>query len=95
MHLLPRERDMLALRTAGVLAQHRLARGIRLNAAEAIALLSTVLLERIRDGASSVSELMQYGKTLLGFRHVRPGVAHLLHEVMVEGTFRDGTFLGT
>ncbi|WFC97325.1 urease [Malassezia yamatoensis] len=60
MHLLPRERDKLQLRTAGVLAQQRLSRGIRLNKIEATALLSVVLLERIRDGDSSVSSLMQY-----------------------------------
>ncbi|TKY87513.1 hypothetical protein EX895_003527 [Sporisorium graminicola] len=95
MHLLPRERDKLLLHQAGSLAQKRLARGVRLNQTEATALIATVLHERIRDGEHSVAELMQHGKTLLGRCHVLPGVAELLHEVMVEGTFLDGTFLVT
>lgn len=95
MHLLPRERDKLLLHHAGTLAQKRLARGVRLNQTEATALIATVLHERIRDGEHSVAELMQHGKTLLGRCHVLPGVAELLHEVMVEGTFLDGTFLVT
>lgn len=95
MHLLPRERDKLLLHHAGSLAQKRLARGVRLNQTEATALIATVLHERIRDGEHTVAELMQHGKTLLGRCHVLPGVAELLHEVMVEGTFLDGTFLVT
>ncbi|KAJ9475884.1 Urea amidohydrolase [Pseudozyma hubeiensis] len=95
MHLLPRERDKLLLHHAGSLAQKRLARGVRLNQTEATALIATVLQERIRDGEHSVAELMQHGKTLLGRCHVLPGVPELLHEVMVEGTFPDGTFLVT
>ncbi|EST07340.1 Urease, gamma/gamma-beta subunit [Kalmanozyma brasiliensis GHG001] len=95
MHLLPRERDKLLLHHAGSLAQKRLARGLRLNQTEATALIASVLQERIRDGEHSVAELMQHGKTLLGRIHVLPGVAELLHEVMVEGTFPDGTFLVT
>lgn len=95
MHLLPRERDKLLLHSAGSLAQKRLARGLRLNQTEATALIALVLQERVRDGEHSVAELMQHGKTLLGRCHVLPGVAELLHEVMVEGCFRDGTFLVT
>lgn len=95
MHLLPRERDKLLLHQAGSLAQKRLARGLKLNQTEATALIASVLQERIRDGEHSVAELMQHGKTLLGRCHVLPGVAELLHEVMVEGTFLDGTFLVT
>ncbi|PWN51263.1 putative urease [Violaceomyces palustris] len=95
MHLLPRERDKLLLHQAGSLAQKRLARGVRLNQAEATALIASVLQELIRDGRHSVAELMQHGKTLLGRCHVLPGVSEHLHEVMVEGTFLDGTFLVT
>lgn len=95
MHLLPRERDKLLLSQAGSLAQRRLARGVRLNVAEATALVASVLQERIRDGTHSVADLMQLGKTMLGTRHVQSGVAALFHEVMVEGTFPDGTFLVT
>ncbi|KAE8219098.1 hypothetical protein CF319_g7149 [Tilletia indica] len=95
MHLLPRERDKLLLHQAGTLAQKRLARGVRLNQAEATALIASVLQEKIRDGQHSVAQLMQHGKTMLGRTHVMPGVAELLHEVMVEGAFQDGTFLVT
>ncbi|KAL1665093.1 hypothetical protein GGF50DRAFT_126709 [Schizophyllum commune] len=80
---------------AGSLAQKRLARGLKLNQTEAVALIASQLQERIRDGKDSVAELMQYGKTLLGKRHVLPSVPALLHEIQVEGTFNDGVFLVT
>lgn len=83
MHLLPRERDKLQLREAGLLAQQRLARGVRLNMTEAIALLSVVLHEHIRDGTNTVAALMQHGKTILGFRHVKPGVAQSLRTLVL------------
>ncbi|KAJ2781181.1 Urease [Coemansia javaensis] len=95
MKLLPRELDKLVLNQAGLLAQRRLARGVRLNATEATALVATVLLELIRDGLHSVSDLQSTGQHILGFRHVQPSVPQLVHEVQVEGTFRDGTFLVT
>lgn len=95
MRLLPRDREKLLLHHAGFLAQQRLARGLQLNQTEAIALIASQLQERIRDGKHSVAELMQYGKTLLGRRHVLPGVSHRLHEIQVEGTFPDGVFLVT
>lgn len=95
MDLLPRERDKVFLHNVGSLAQKRLARGVRLNEFEATALIAAVLQERIRDGKHSVAELMQHGKTLLGRRHVLHGVAEQVHEVMVEGTFLDGSFLVT
>lgn len=75
---------------AGFLAQKRLARGLRLNQTEAVALIASQLQERIRDGKHSVADLMQHGRTLLGRRHVLPGVPTLLHEIQVEGTFEDG-----
>jgi urease len=77
-------------RQLGFLAQSRLARGLRLNQAEATALIASQLQERIRDGVQSVADLMQHGKNLLGRRHVLPSVPALLHEVQVEGTFHDG-----
>ncbi|KAJ2825319.1 Urease, partial [Coemansia erecta] len=95
MKLLPRELDKLVLNQAGLLAQRRLSRGVRLNALEATALLATVLLELIRDGRHSVSDLQSLGQHILGFRHVQPSVPQAVHEVQVEGTFRDGTFLVT
>jgi urease subunit gamma/beta len=94
MHLLPRELDKLLLHGAGFLAQKRLARGLRLNLPEAIALLSTQLLELIRDGRG-VAELMDVGRRVLGRAQVQEGVPELLHEVQVEGTFADGTKLVT
>ncbi|KAI8319915.1 urease [Martensiomyces pterosporus] len=95
MKLLPRELDKLVLNQTGVLAQRRLSRGVRLNASECTALLATVLLELIRDGTHSVSDLQTIGQNILGFRHVLPSVPQMLHEVQIEGTFRDGTFLVT
>ncbi|KAF8071661.1 urease [Lyophyllum atratum] len=95
MHLLPREQDKLLLHQVGFLAQKRLARGLRLNQTETIALISSQLQERIRDGEHSVAELMQHGKTMLGRRHVLPGVPTLLHAIQVEGSFHDGVFLVT
>lgn len=95
MHLSPRELDHLRLSQVGQLAQRRLARGCRLNHPEAVALISSQMMEMIRDGAKPVSELMSIGQRLLGRRQVMPGVASLIHEVQVEATFPDGTKLLT
>jgi urease subunit gamma/beta len=94
MHLTPREIDKLLLHQAGVVAQKRLARGLRLNYPEAVALIATQLLEFIRDGWS-VAELMDLGRQLLGRDDVLDGVADMIQEVQVEGTFPDGTKLVT
>src|SRR6516162_8909290 len=94
MHLSPRDIDKLILHGAGVLAQKRLARGLRLNYPEAVALLASQLLELVRDG-HSVAELMDLGRRMLGRAHVMPGVAAMIDEVQVEGTFTDGTKLVT
>ncbi len=94
MHLTPREIDKLMLHQAGVLAQKRLARGLRLNYVEAMALIATQLLEFIRDGRS-VAELMDLGRRLLGRQDVLDGVPEMIDEVQVEGTFPDGTKLVT
>jgi urease subunit gamma/beta len=94
MHLSPREIDKLLLHQAGVLAQKRLARGIRLNHPEAVALIATQLLEFIRDGRS-VAELMKLGRQFLGRNQVMAGVPAMIGEVQVEGTFPDGTKLVT
>src|SRR5689334_10839554 len=94
MRRLPREIDKLVLHQAGFLAQKRLARGVRLNYPEAIALLATQILELIRDGRS-VAELMDLGRTMLGRAQVMDGVPEMIAEVQVEGTFRDGTKLVT
>ncbi|HYE04795.1 MAG TPA: urease subunit gamma [Planctomycetota bacterium] len=94
MHLNPREIDKLQLHQAGFLAQKRLARGLRLNQPEAVALIATQLLEFIRDGRR-VAELMDLGRRLLGRRQTMPGVPAMIHDVQVEGTFPDGTKLVT
>ena len=94
MHLSPRELDKLTLHQAGSLAQKRLARGLRLNHPEAVALIATVLLEFIRDGRS-VAELMNLGRQLLGRNQVMSGVPEMIYDVLVEGTFHDGSKLVT
>jgi urease subunit gamma/beta len=94
MHLSPRDLDKLLLHNAGFLSQKRLARGLRLNYPESIALIATQILEFIRDG-KSVAELMNTGRQLLGRRQVLTGIPEMIHEVQVEGTFPDGTKLVT
>lgn len=94
MHLSPREIEKLMLHNAGSLAQKRLARGVRLNHPETVALIATVVLELIRDGRL-VADLMDLGRRLLGRRQVMDGVPEMVHEVQVEGTFPDGTKLVT
>jgi urease subunit gamma/beta len=94
MHLAPRDIDKLLLHNAGFLAQKRLARGVRLNHPEAVALIATQLLEFIRDGRS-VAELMDLGRQFLGRNQVLPGIPSMVAEVQVEGTFPDGTKLVT
>jgi urease subunit gamma/beta len=94
MHLSPRDIDKLLLHNAGFLAQKRLARGVRLNYPESVALIATQILEFVRDGRN-VAELMDLGRQLLGRRQVMPGVPDMVAEVQVEGTFPDGTKLVT
>jgi urease subunit gamma/beta len=94
MHLTPRELDKLVLHGAGSLAQKRLARGVRLNYPEAVALIATVVLEHVRDG-HRVAALMDLGRKLLGRAQVMEGVPEMIAEVQVEGTFPDGTKLVT
>ena len=94
MHLSPRDIDKLLLHQAGFLAQKRLWRGTALNYPEAIALIATQLLEFIRDG-KDVPTLMDLGKQILGRADVQPGVAEMIADVQVEGTFPDGTKLVT
>ncbi len=94
MHLSPREIDKLLLHNAGFLAQKRLARALRLNYPESIALIATQLLEFIREG-ESVAELMDLGRRFLGRNQVLSGVPEMITEVQVEGTFPDGTKLVT
>ncbi len=94
MRLTPREQEKLLVFTAAEVARRRRARGLKLNHPEAIALITAEILEGIRDGRS-VSELMEYGLTVLGRGDVMEGVPEMIDEVQVEGTFPDGTKLVT
>lgn len=94
MKLSPRELESLLVHQAGCVAQRRLARGLRLNHPETMALIASQIQELIRDGFT-VSELMSKGREMLGFNQVMPGVADMVGEVQVEGTFPDGTKLVT
>jgi len=94
MELTPREKDKLMLFTAGLLAERRLARGVKLNYPESIAFISAAILEGARDG-KSVAELMDYGRTLLTVDDVMEGIPEMIHDVQVEATFPDGTKLVT
>ncbi|WP_445397738.1 urease subunit gamma [Zobellella sp. An-6] len=94
MELSPREKDKLLLFTAALLAERRLARGLKLNYPEAVAYLSAAVMEGARDGRT-VAELMGEGRTWLSRDQVMAGVAELVQEVQVEATFPDGTKLVT
>ena len=94
MHLSPRETEKLLLFLAGELAEKRKARGLKLNYPEAIALISSHLLEAARDGRS-VADLMQYGATILTRDDVMEGIPEMIHDVQIEATFPDGTKLIT
>ena len=94
MDLTPREKDKLLIFTAALLAERRKARGLRLNYPEAVAYISAAILEGVRDGRS-VADLMSVGTTLLTRADVMEGVAEMIPEIQVEGTFPDGTKLVT
>ncbi|ACR02520.1 MAG TPA: urease subunit gamma [Thauera aminoaromatica] len=94
MELSPREKDKLLVFTAGLLAERRRARGLKLNYPEAVALITCAILEGARDGRT-VAELMGYGATLLTRADVMAGVAEMIPDIQVEATFPDGTKLVT
>ncbi|MFO1494234.1 MAG: urease subunit gamma [Lysobacterales bacterium] len=94
MELTPREKDKLLIFTAGLLAERRRARGLKLNYPEAVAYISAAILEGARDGRS-VADLMHYGTTLLSVDDVMAGIAELIPDIQVEATFPDGTKLVT
>ncbi len=94
MNLTPREKDKLLIFTAALLAEKRLARGLKLNHPETVAYLTSALLEGARDG-KTVAELMHYGTTLLKPDQVMEGVPEMILEIQVEATFPDGTKLVT
>lgn len=94
MRLSPREQEKLLIHVAADVARRRRERGLRLNHPEAMALLSSELLEGARDGRA-VSDLMAFGRTILTADDVLDGVPSMIHEVQVEATFPDGTKLVT
>lgn len=94
MQLTPREKDKLLLFTAGLLAERRKDRGLKLNHPESVAFISAAIMEGARDG-KTVAELMSYGTTLLSIDDVMDGIAEMIHDVQVEATFPDGTKLVT
>ncbi len=94
MHLSPSDTEKLLLSVAGMVARDRLARGVLLNYPESVALLSTWVIERARDGAG-VAELMETGRAVLTRDQVMPDVVDMLVEVQVEATFPDGRKLVT
>ncbi|MDR3172901.1 MAG: urease subunit gamma [Treponema sp.] len=94
MQLNSRDQEKLLIHMAGDLAEKRKSRGLKLNYPEAVAYISSRLLEFARDG-KDVAELMSLGTTLLGRADVMEGVVELIHEVQIEATFPDGTKLVT
>jgi urease subunit gamma len=94
MNLTPREKDKLLIAMAAIVARRRLARGVKLNHPEAIALISDFVVEGARDGRS-VAELMEAGAHVVTRAQVMEGVAEMIHDVQVEATFPDGTKLVT
>ncbi len=94
MHLTPADNEKLLLAVAGMVARDRLGRGVKLNYPETVALLSTWVIERARDGRA-VEDLMVEGRTVLSRDQVMEGVAEMLSDVQVEATFPDGRKLVT
>jgi urease subunit gamma len=94
MNLTPREKDKLLVSVAAMVARGRLARGVKLNHPEAVALITDYVVEGARDGRS-VAELMAGGAGVLSRDQVMEGIAEMIHDVQVEATFPDGTKLVT
>ncbi len=94
MDLTPREKDKLLLFTAGLVAERRKARGLKLNYPEAVALISAAIMEGARDG-KTVAELMSEGTKILTRHDVMEGISEMIPDIQVEATFPDGTKLVT
>ena len=94
MQLTPREKDKLLLAMAAEVARKRLARGVKLNYPEAIALITDFVVEGARDGRS-VADMMEAGASVVTRAHCMEGIAEMIHDVQVEATFPDGTKLVT
>jgi urease subunit gamma len=94
MHLTPREKDKLLVAMAAEVARRRLARGVRLNYPEAVALITDAVVEGARDGRS-VADMMEAGAQVVTRAQCMDGIAEMIREVQVEATFPDGTKLVT
>jgi urease gamma subunit len=94
LNLSPREAEKLLISLAGMVAKSRQEKGLKLNYPEAVALIASELQEAIREG-KTVAELMDFGRTILTKDDVMEGVAAMIPEIQVEGTFPDGTKLVT
>ena len=94
MDLTPRDKDKLMLFTAGLLAERRKAKGLKLNYPEAIALISCEIMEGAREGRT-VAEMMGAGREILSREDVMEGVPEMIESIQVEATFSDGTKLVT
>ncbi|MEU3840208.1 urease subunit gamma [Streptomyces sp. NPDC028635] len=94
MQLTPHEQERLLIHVAADVAEKRRARGLKLNHPEAVAIITSHILEGARDGRT-VAELMATGRKLLTRNDVMDGVAEMIHDVQVEATFPDGTKLVT
>ena len=94
MNLTPREKDKLLIFTAALLAERRMARGLKLNHPEAVALISAAIMEGARDG-KSVAQLMSEGAAILTRADVMDGIAEMIPDIQVEATFPDGSKLVT
>lgn len=94
MQLTPREKDKLLVAMAAEVARKRLARGVKLNHPEAIALITDFVVEGARDGRS-VADLMEAGAHVITKDQVMEGISEMIHDVQVEATFPDGTKLVT
>ena len=94
MELTPREKDKLLIFTAALVAERRMARGLKLNYPESIALISAAIMEGARDGRT-VAELMTFGTTILKSSDVLEGIPEMIPEIQIEATFPDGTKLVT
>jgi len=94
MKLTPREKDKLLVSVAAMVARERLARGVKLNHPEAVALITDFVVEGARDG-KSVADLMEAGAHVIAADQCMDGIAEMIHDVQVEATFPDGTKLVT
>ncbi|SMF02988.1 urease subunit gamma [Pseudobacteriovorax antillogorgiicola] len=94
MELSPREQDKLMLFTASLLAERRLAKGLKLNYPEAVAMISAFVMEGAREGRT-VAQLMSEGQQVLSRDQVMPGIGEMIPEIQMEATFPDGTKLVT